>query len=99
MPLTLSAEQRAEMEAALRPDKAEQRIARRAQAVLLMADGVPVPDIAMVLGVHPRTVQKWRQRFAGPDPVAKLANAPRSGRPRSLSSAGVRHNSALRGDR
>ncbi len=85
VPLELSAEQRMDLEAALRPEKAEQRIVRRAQAVLLMAEGVPACDIAMLLGVHPRTVEKWRTRFTCPDPVKKLADAPRSGRPRALS--------------
>ncbi len=85
VPLELSAEQRAEFEMALRPDKAEKRIVRRAYAVLFMAEGVPAIDIAKVLGVHPRTVEKWRVRFSGADPVTKLADAPRSGRPPSLS--------------
>jgi hypothetical protein len=34
----------------MRPDKAEQRIVRRAQAVVLMTAGVSAPDIAQVLG-------------------------------------------------
>jgi hypothetical protein len=36
----------------MRPAKAEQRVVRRAQALLMMADGVPGTDIARVLGVH-----------------------------------------------
>jgi exonuclease VII small subunit len=72
------------VEATLRPEKAEQRVVRRAEAVRRMAAGVAAPDIAMLLGVHVRTVYKWRQRSSGPDPVAKLADAPRPGRPRSL---------------
>src|SRR5262245_65546764 len=83
--LPISAEQRADLEAAMRPDKAEKRVVRRAQAVLLMADAVPAGDIAMLLGVHVRTVEKWRRRFCCLDPVSKLADAPRTGRPRSLS--------------
>src|SRR4030065_1581180 len=85
-PLPLSAEQREAVEAALRPAKTELRIARRAQALLLMAAGVGGGDIAVLVGVHLRTVEKWKARFAGAnDPVAKLADAPRSGRPPSLS--------------
>jgi DNA-binding CsgD family transcriptional regulator len=83
--LVLSATKRAEVEAAMRPAKAEQRIVRRAQAVLMMADGVPATDIARLLGVHIRTVHGWRRRFDCEDPVDKLADAPRSGRPPSLS--------------
>jgi hypothetical protein len=85
VPLELSPRQRADFEAALRPDKAEKRIFRRAQAVLFMAEGVTPGDTAKVLGVHARTVEKWRVRFSCADPVAKLADAPRSGRPPSLS--------------
>lgn len=85
-PLSLSAKQRAAVEAAIRPGKTELRIARRAQALLLMADGVSTYDTAKLLGVHVRTVFEWRERFReSDDPVAKLADAPRSGRPRALS--------------
>lgn len=85
VPLALSAGQRAEIEMAMRPEKAERRIVVRAQALLFMADGVAASDIAMVLGVHERTVFKWRRRFECENPATKLADAPRSGRPPSLS--------------
>jgi hypothetical protein len=84
-PLELSAEQRMDFEAAMRPEKAQRRIVNRAQAILLLADGVPTIDVSMLVGVHPRTVEKWRLRFTCDDPVKKLADAPRSGRPPSLS--------------
>lgn len=85
VPLALSAEERARVEAALRPAKAGQRMVRRAQAVLMMADGVPATDIARLLGVHVCTVDDWRKRFDCPAPSEKLADAPRSGRPPFLS--------------
>ena len=85
VPLALSREQRTEIEMAMRPEKAERRIVVRAQALLFMADGVPASDIAMVLGVHERTVFRWRKRFDCEHPEEKLADAPRSGRPPSLS--------------
>jgi transposase len=69
----------------MRPAKAEQRVVRRAQALLMMADGVPGTDIARLLGLHVVTVQKWRRRFDCKNPSDKLADAPRSGRPPSLS--------------
>ena len=85
-PVALTAEQRAAVEAEIRPGKAEHRVVRRGQALLLMADGVSVSDTAMLLGAHIRTVYEWRQRFIGAaDPAAKLVDAPRSGRPPSLS--------------
>jgi DNA-directed RNA polymerase specialized sigma24 family protein len=85
VPLRLSAEERARIEEALRPAKAEQRTVRRAQAVLMMADGVAATDIARILGVHACTVDDWRKRFDCATPSEKLADAPRSGRPPSLS--------------
>ena len=63
VPLALTSAQRADIEMAMRPEKAERRIVVRGQALLFMADGVPASDIAMVLGVHERTVFKWRRRF------------------------------------
>ena len=82
----MGAEDRAAVEAAICPAKAEQRIVRRGQAVLLMASGVSVRDTARAVGVNARTVGRWRRRFAeADDPVARLADAPRSGRPPSLS--------------
>lgn len=83
--IALSAEDRARVQAALRPAKAEQRIVRRAQALLMMADAVPATDIARLLGVHVRTVHGWRRRFDCASPVEMLADGPRSGRPPSLS--------------
>ena len=85
VPLALSAGQRAEIEMAIRPEKAERRIVVRGQALLFMADGVAASDIAMVLGIHERTVFKWRRRFECENPATKLADAPRSGLPPSLS--------------
>jgi FixJ family two-component response regulator len=83
-PLALTAEQRAAVEAALRPATAEQRVVRRARAVLLMAEGYTAAQVALRVGVHARTVEKWRARFDRADPAARLADAPRSGRPRSF---------------
>ena len=85
IPLVLRAEERARIEDALRPAKAEQRVVRRAQAVLMMAEAVPAPDIARLVGVHVRTVETWRKRFECEHPSELLAAAPRSGRPPSLS--------------
>jgi len=85
-PLVLTPDQRAAVEATIRAGKTELRIARRAQALLLMADGVSANDTAKLVGVHIRTVFEWRERFRdADDPSAKLADAPRSGRPRALS--------------
>jgi DNA-binding NarL/FixJ family response regulator len=85
VPLDVSANDRAALEAALRPATAQKRVVLRAQAVLLMADGVPAADIARLLGVHEDTIGEWRRRFSHPNLLEKLSDAPRSGRPRALS--------------
>lgn len=83
-PIVLTPEQRAEVEAVLRQPSTPQGVARRAQALLLFAEAVPACDVARALGVDDRTVFKWRARFAGPNPVSRLTDAPRVGRPVSL---------------
>lgn len=85
MPLALSEAQRADIEMAIRPDKVGRRIFQRGQALLLMADGVGTEDVAALLGIDPRTARRWRVRFSCSEPARKLADAPRSGRPPSLS--------------
>jgi hypothetical protein len=85
-PFPLKPKQREAIEAAVRPATTEVRVAKRAEGLLLMAAGVGSGDIAMLLGVHVRTVFKWKERFADTDdPAQKLEDAPRSGRPVSLS--------------
>jgi len=37
--------------------------ARRARMILLVADGVPITDIAVTVGISRRFVYKWVQRF------------------------------------
>ena len=73
--LELALEQREQFEAALKPAKAEKRTVLRAQAVLLMADGVATSDVARLVGVNLRTVGKWRVRFSCNNPIAKLASS------------------------
>jgi transposase len=57
---------------------------RRIQALLWVAAGQPVEQIADVLGVSRRAVYYWVERFeqrGDLDLGARLADAPRSGRP------------------
>jgi hypothetical protein len=85
VPVSLTREQRAKVEAELRRGTVEKRVYLRAQALLMMADGIAANQIAWTLRVHERTAEKWRHRFRQGDPVAMLADAPRAGRPHSLS--------------
>lgn len=93
VPLPVSAKQRRKVEEAIRPAKTEARVARRGQALLLLAAGVGSQDTATIVGVHVRTVFKWKQkRFRELDDVSNmLQDAPRSGRPASLSRTPTRH--------
>ena len=59
---------------------------RRAYALLWLADGDPVDEIARRLGISRQTVYNWAGRFhARRDlgPEQRLADAPRCGRPRT----------------
>jgi hypothetical protein len=85
VPIALAAEQRQQVEAMLRRGKVEKRVYLRGRALLMMGDGVPANRIAWELRVHERTTERWRQRFRQGDPLQMLADAHRSGRPRSLS--------------
>lgn len=91
VPVSLTREQRAQVEAEVRRGKVEKRVYLRARALLMMADGTPANRIAWTLHVHERTVEKWRRRFRRSDPIAMLADAPRVGRPQSLSRKRTAH--------
>src|SRR5258708_36990698 len=55
--------------------------ARRGRILLLMADGVPITDVAAPVGISRRFVYKWGQRFREQG-VGGLAAKPRPGPPR-----------------
>jgi transposase len=73
------------LEARLRLPTVEKRIFLRGQALLMLADGVTASDVSRLLGVHLRTVKKWRKRFHRDNPLERLEDAQRPGRPPSLS--------------
>ncbi|SRR6266404_1095186 len=82
--LALSEKERSEVLAVLGPPTVQKRVFLRGQALLLMADGVPPGDVAKLLGVHERTVWKWKKRFGSGNPTERLSDVPRPGRPPSL---------------
>jgi transposase len=60
----------------------------RAQALWWLGNGATVAEVAQRLGVAPRTVYNWVSRFEQRADLAlryRLADAPRSGRPRTAS--------------
>jgi len=84
-PLILSPQQRSELEyLASHNPVARERC--RAQALLWLDEGEPPEQVAESLRVSRRTVYYWLGRFHGRDElhlVQRLADAPRSGRPRA----------------
>src|ERR687898_3574988 len=64
-PLTLTPEERAELEKLVRRRKTAQDLALRARIVLRCADGATNQRVAGEAGVCAHTVGKWRERFAG----------------------------------
>jgi hypothetical protein len=59
-------------------------LARRGRMILLMADGVPISNIAATVGISRRFVYKWVQRFLEQG-VAGLANKSARGHRRTAS--------------
>jgi len=98
----LSVEERQQIEARLRAGKTQQRVAKRAAAILLADEGMNNQEIADALATTRHWVQKWRKRFAQyeekPQPpgqeadllarVQALDDLPRSGRPPVFSPSG-----------
>jgi transposase len=81
-PITLTAEERITLEGWVRSSKTEQRLVARAKIVLLASGGVASRAIAREVGCARGVVSTWRVRFAE-ERLAGLADAPRSGKPRT----------------
>ncbi|HRT97103.1 MAG TPA: IS630 family transposase [Planctomycetota bacterium] len=83
-PLTLSPEERASLTAWASSRSLPHGLVRRAQILLLTADGTPNTAIAAQLQVTPGTVAKWRTRYLA-EGIQGLYGEVRPGRPRSIS--------------
>jgi transposase len=90
IPITLSPPQQAVLDRLLRQHSGPQALALRAQIIIGAAAGQRNDPLAQHLGCTPKTVRKWRRRWAAAaaDPrelrvtvAAVLADAPRSGTP------------------
>ncbi|MCP4038251.1 MAG: IS630 family transposase [bacterium] len=86
--ITVSADERSELERWMRRRKTAHALARRARIVLLAADGMSSTAIAATVGVSRPTVGKWRRRFAQGGCDA-LLDEPRPGTPRTVEDADV----------
>jgi transposase len=56
---------------------------RRIQAVLMVADGLPIPQVARISGSSERAVYQWIAWYVRDRQVESLFECPRSGRPRA----------------
>lgn len=88
-PVVLSADQRQMLEAQARARRASARSVERARIVLLAATGLQNRAIAAQLRITPETVARWRQRFLAGGVTALEHDAPRPGRPRTITPAHV----------
>jgi transposase len=63
MALTLSSDERTELERRVRSRKIRAEDARRAHVILMLADGASFTAITAALGCYPDYINRWRQRF------------------------------------
>src|SRR5713226_5077769 len=78
--LELTDRERQGLEAYCRRGTTEQRVVRRAQTILAVADGAAYRAVARELGQRRNTVRKWCRRFAS-ERLDGVRDRPRSGRP------------------
>ena len=86
-PIVLSSAERSELERLIRSHSTPQHLARRARMVVMAADGVGVGETAELLGVWRKGVSFWRARWlsgGGESAAERLADAPRSGAPATI---------------
>lgn len=87
----LAASDEAALERLVGRPTSEQRLVQRAKLALLLHAQPTVGNTAagQQLGQHPNWVRKWRKRWAVEGfALARLADRPRSGRPRLVSPPG-----------
>jgi transposase len=85
-PIVLTADERTTLESWVRSGAIEHRLVERARVVLLAATGMASRRVAREVGCARGVVSKWRVRFAR-DRLAGLADAPRSGKPKTYDAA------------
>lgn len=78
--IELSDEERATLKMWVSSGKTEQRLAKRAQVVLLASEGKGVKEIGSIVGLSWQRCMEWRKRFVA-DRLDGLKDQPRSGKP------------------
>lgn len=81
--VSLTVEEREELEARTRSRSGRADAAKRARVILLLADGVPYEEITRVSGCSSATVALWKKRFLD-DRLAGLEGRHRGSQPRVL---------------
>ena len=81
--LVLSDEERSWLEGQVRRRRVARSTSDRCRMILRCADGLGNKAVAAELGVHERTVGKWRRRFVA-ERIEGLSDEPRPGRPRTI---------------
>ena len=82
--IELDAAARAALERVTRRTTEAAGLVRRARIVLLVADGLPLDQVARAVGVRPNVVRTWADRYRVGG-LAALPDRPRPGRPRTFS--------------
>jgi putative transposase len=111
VPITISPPQQAILDRLLRQHRTPHALVRRIHIVVAAAAGVPNEQLAQHLGCSPKTVRRWRGRWAVAQPdlatvdaderalrslIAEvLADAPRSGAPPTFTAEQIVHIIAL----
>jgi DNA invertase Pin-like site-specific DNA recombinase len=78
--LVLTTDQRSDLEARVRSGRGRPDAARRARAILLLADGGSYARIGAMTGCSSRTIALWKQRIVT-DGLAGLAARHRGSKP------------------
>jgi transposase len=85
--VSLTEEQRTELERLARGRTVEVRVSERARMVLLAAEGWQDKQIAETLGCERRTAGRWRRRFLETGVAGLKRDRPRGGRPSTARAA------------
>ena len=89
-PVRLTPEQQKQLQAAAEGRRVSVRLAERASIVLLAAQGLQDKQIGTRLGIDRITAAHWRNRYLEQGYDGLVKDAPRSGRPRTVTALKVK---------
>jgi transposase len=87
--VTLTPEQRQNLEANARARSRPARLVERSRIVLMAATGKQDQEIAAALGITPKKAARWRARFLKRGVPRLVKDAPRPGRPPTIDAAQI----------